>query len=102
MNPRELEILAILMKSEEGLTSGQVVNNSNGLSQSTVQTVLRKLAKMGLIEMTGVAYSGNVLSRTWKPTALAEEKILEYAATTLGEFKGIISKEKMIEAIYGE
>lgn len=102
MNPRELEILIILMKSEESLTSNQIVNVGNELSQSTVQTVLRKLLKAGLVEVTGVTYSGNVLSRTWKPSDTAEKKILEYVAEELGGLKDLIPREKMMKAIYGE
>lgn len=102
MNPRELEILIILMKSKESLTSSQIANIRDELSQSTVQTVLRKLLKAGLVEVTGVTHSGNVLSRQWKQSAIAEEKILEHVAKEVGELKDIIPREKMMKAIYGK
>ena len=50
INPRELEILNILWNSEEPMTSSQIVNVGDMLSQSTVQTVLRKLLKAKLVE----------------------------------------------------
>ena len=41
LNPRELDVLNILWKSEEAMTSTDIVNEMRGLTQSTVIAVLR-------------------------------------------------------------
>lgn len=99
INPRELEILNILWNSEEPMTSSQIVNVGDMLSQSTVQTVLRKLLKAKLVEVTGVTYSGNVLSRTYKPSEASREVILQKFVEDYNGFRNIISKETLIAAM---
>lgn len=99
INPRELEILNILWNSEEPMTSSQIVNVGDMLSQSTVQTVLRKLLKAKLVEVTGVTYSGNVLSRTYKPSEASREVILQKFVEDYNGFRNIISKETLVAAM---
>lgn len=72
LNPRELDVLNILWKSEEAMTSTDIVNEMRGLTQSTVIAVLRKLLKDDLVEVCGVTHSGKVLSRTYRPTEMEE------------------------------
>ena len=99
INPRELEILNILWSSEEPLTSTQISTVGQGLSQSTIQAVLRKLLKAGLVEVTGVTYSGNVLSRTYKPTDRSKEAILEHFTNDYSLFNKVISKDSLLSAL---
>ncbi len=99
INPRELEILNILWNSEEPMTSSQIVNVGDMLSQSTVQTVLRKLLKAKLVEVTGVTYSGNVLSRTYKPSEASRDVILQKFVDDYNGFRNIISKETLVAAM---
>ena len=73
IHPRENEILNILAGSEEAMTSADIVEKGNRLSQSTVQAVLRKLLKDGLVSVEGITHSGNALSRTYRPTEKARE-----------------------------
>lgn len=99
INPRELEILNILWNSEEPMTSSQIVNVGDMLSQSTVQTVLRKLLKAKLVEVTGVTYSGNVLSRTYKPSETSRDVILQKFVDDYNGFRNIISKKTLVAAM---
>ena len=99
INPRELEILNILWNSEEPMTSSQIVNVGDMLSQSTVQTVLRKLLKAKLVEVTGVTYSGNVLSRTYKPSETSRDVILQKFVDDYNGFRNIISKGTLVAAM---
>lgn len=99
INPRELEILNILWNSEEPMTSSQIVNVGDMLSQSTVQTVLRKLLKAKLVEVTGVTYSGNVLSRTYKPSETSRDVILQKFVDDYNGFRNIISKKTLLAAM---
>ena len=99
IHPRELEILNILWNSEKALTSSDIVEEGNRLSQSTVQAVLRKLLKEGLIEVDGVTHSGNVLSRTYRPTEESRDVITKQFVKNYSGISSIVSKEGIFAAM---
>lgn len=43
ISQREREVLGIMYTADQALTSSQIVNLGNGMTQSTVQAVLRRL-----------------------------------------------------------
>lgn len=99
LNPRELDVLNILWRSEEAMTSTDIVNEMRGLTQSTVIAVLRKLLKEGLVEVDGVTHSGKVLSRTYRPTAASKEIIMDNFAADYASFKDVIAQSDICAAI---
>ncbi|MCI9319065.1 MAG: BlaI/MecI/CopY family transcriptional regulator [Lachnospiraceae bacterium] len=99
MNPRELDVLNILWKSDEPMTSTDIVNEQKGLTQSTVIAVLRKLLKDELVEVSGVTHSGKVLSRTYRPTEASREIILENFQNDYRNFCNVIPKSTLCAAI---
>lgn len=102
IHPRELEILNILWGSDRALTSMDIVEAGKGLSQSTVQTVLRKLLKEGIVSVEGVVHSGNVLSRTYRPTELSKDLVLKQYVKQYQEISNIVSKDEIIKALKEE
>jgi len=99
IHPRELEILNILWNSDEALTSSDIVEAGNRLSQSTVQAVLRKLLKDGLVLVDGVTHSGNVLSRTYKPAESSREIITNQFVNNYSDIQNIVSKQSIFAAM---
>lgn len=99
LNQRELDVLNILWKSEDAMTSTDIVNEMRGLTQSTVIAVLRKLLKDEYVEVCGVTHSGKVLSRTYRPTEASREVILNNFATDYANFQNVISKSDICAAI---
>ncbi len=99
LNPRELDVLNILWKSGEAMTSTDIVNEMRGLTQSTVIAVLRKLLKEGLVEVDGVTHSGKVLSRTYRPTEASRDIIMDNFATDYANFKNVITQSDICAAI---
>lgn len=100
LNRRELDVLNILWKkSDEALTSTDIVNEQKGLTQSTVIAVLRKLLKEDLVEVTGVTHSGKVLSRTFCPTENSRDVIMNNFKSNYSNFKNIIFKSDICAAI---
>lgn len=99
IHPRELEILNILWGSDKALTSMDIVEAGKGLSQSTVQAVLRKLLKDGLVGVEGVTHSGNVLSRTYRPTEKSKEVVLQQFVEQYKGISNIVSKDEVIKAL---
>ena len=101
LNTRELDVLNILWKTNEEMTSTDIVNGQKGLTQSTVIAVLRKLTKEHLVEVVGVTHSGKVLSRTYRPTAESREVIMRNFAEDYANFKNVIPKSDLCAAILG-
>lgn len=99
IHPRELEILNILWGSDNALTSTEIVDAGKGLSQSTVQAVLRKLPKDGLVEVDGITHSGNVLSRTYRQTEKSREAVLRQFIEQYKGISNIVSKDEVIKAL---
>lgn len=100
LNPRELDVLNVLWKkSDEALTSTDIVNEQRGLTQSTVIAVLRKLLQDNLVEVAGVTHSGKVLSRTYRPTEESKNVILQNFAEQYSHFKNVVSKTQLFDAI---
>lgn len=99
LNPRELEILNILWSSEVSMTSVDIIEQGHRLSQSTVQAVLRKLLKAGLVEVTGSTHSGNVLSRLFKPTEESREVIKNQFVESYTAIEHVVSKHSVIAAM---
>lgn len=92
LNPRELEVLKILHENERALTSTEIVNSGEELTQSTVQAVLRKLLAAELVEVQGVTHSGNVLSRTFGATSKSKEVLTEKFLGDIRSSHSIIDK----------
>ena len=99
LNTRELDILNILWNSGVPMTSSDIVNAGRGLSQSTVQTVLRKLLNANLVKVSGITHSGNVLSRQYEPEASSKNIILHQFLEDYRNFSNIISKEELLTSI---
>lgn len=99
IHPRELEILNILWGSDKALTSMDIIEAGKGLSQSTVQAVLRKLLKDGLVEVEGITHSGNVLSRTYRPTEKSKEVVLQQFVEQYKGISNIVSNGEVIKAL---
>ncbi len=99
MNPRELDVLNILWKAEEPMMATDIVNEGQGLTQSTVTAVLRKLLHAKLVEVVGVTHSGKVLSRTYRPTESSKEIILKDFTENYTYFSNIISKSTLVAAL---
>lgn len=97
MNEREKNVLNILWGSDNPMTSSDIVNQHQNLTQSTVIAVLRKLLKMGLVEVVGVTHSGKVLSRTYRPSANSKQYVIK---ALLEEFKmvsNIVTLKELME-----
>ncbi len=99
MNPRELDVLSILWKSKDPMMATDIVNAGDGLTQSTVTAVLRKLLRAKLVEVVGVTHSGKVLSRTYRPTEESRDVVLKGFTDNYSSFSSIISKSSLFAAI---
>lgn len=99
INPRELDILKILYSSDQALTVTQIVNTREELTQSIVQTAIRKLLAAELIDVQGIAYSGNVLSRKFGPTEKSREVIFQRFLDSYRDYKCIIGFRTAVEGM---
>ena len=91
---REIQILNILWNADTELTSTDIVEAGERLSQSTVQAVLRKLLAQEIVEVASITHSGNVLSRAYRPTAKSRELALLQIEDYVNSMAHLIGDEK--------
>lgn len=99
LNDREFDVLNILWKIQEPMTSTDIVNEMRGLTQSTVIAVLRNLLKNNLVEVSGVTHSGKVLSRTYRPTEKSREVILNDFVELYERFSAVVPADQLVKEI---
>ena len=99
LNDREFDVLNILWKIQEPMTSTDIVNEMRGLTQSTVIAVLRNLLKNNLVEVSGVTHSGKVLSRTYRPTEKSKEVILNDFVELYERFRAVVPADQLVQEI---
>lgn len=75
LKEKEFNIMWILLNTEEPLTASQIASKDESFTVNIVQAILRKLLKMGLVEVSDIVYSRNVLSRTFAATEKSTEII---------------------------
>jgi predicted transcriptional regulator len=73
LTKREKEIMEVLWASPKSLVASEIAKEGGGMSLNTVQAILRKLLKNGLIKVNEIVYSGTVLSRSYIPTISPEK-----------------------------
>ena len=73
---RDLDILQILWNASDSMTALEIVKQYPELTMNTVQAVLRKLLKEGLIKINRIVYSGTVLSRSFASVISPEEFVI--------------------------
>lgn len=77
------------------MIASEIVNQKEDLQINTVQAALRSLIKKKYIEVADIVYSGNVLSRCYKPIISKEE----YVSTTCMEIQQMSSAHSMLAAL---
>lgn len=100
LNLRDIEVLKILNMSETALTCSQIVNKGMGLTQSTVQAVIRKLLADELVEVQNFTYSGNVLSRAFGATKKSKERIKEYLVAEFEGFSNLVDRQAVVAGLF--
>lgn len=98
---KELLVLNTLCSKGEPMTSLDIVCANPGLSQSTVQTTLRKLLEKKLVMVCGTVHSSNVMARTFVVTDAAREEVLLHFVESYGQIKRIVPVQKAIIALVG-
>lgn len=99
LNPREFDILNILWSADREMTSTDIADEMDGLTQSTVLAVLRRLLKGGFVDIVGVTHSGKVLSRTYRPTEKSKEILLDSFLELYSSFANIVEPELIASKI---
>lgn len=98
MNMRELQVLNILFSTNEPMSATDITMHQ-GLTQSTVTAVVRKMLNEGYVEVTGYGRSGKVLSRMYKPTSKAKDAVKEYFGSLYKTCEAIVSLDELFNHI---
>lgn len=75
---RENEIMEIFWHTSKPLSANDVYNAEPDLSKNTIQAVLRKLLKMNYLEVAGIGYNKNSLTREFKASISQSEYLSNF------------------------
>lgn len=100
LNRNDICVFTTIYKSETPVTATQIQNSIGGTPQSSIQATIRKLLALELVEVKGVAYSGNVLSRTFCATEKSKALIEEMVIEELEKFNGIIDRTRIVGSLF--
>lgn len=96
---RDLDILQILWNASDSMTALEIVKQHPELTMNTVQAVLRKLLKEGLIKINRIVYSGTVLSRSFTSVISPEEFVILQMKENIKEIS-TINKKSFVSALF--
>ncbi|MBD5459913.1 MAG: hypothetical protein HDR26_03065 [Lachnospiraceae bacterium] len=92
INPKESEVLKILLRSEKPLSLPTILSSHPSLIKSTVAAALAKLLKENMIEVVGIEHSGKAICRTYRPTQKSRETFLQNFTDFYSDIMDIIPK----------
>lgn len=108
LTKRENEIMEIFWRSEKPLSSNDICLEAPHISKNTVQAVIRKLLSMNFIEIAGLGYNKNALTREFSPCIsqaeyfdnfLVRDTSFELAANFIRRTEDINELEQLEELI---
>lgn len=68
LTKKEQEIMDVLWNNSKEMSANDIKNAAPELNSCTIQQVIQKLLKKGIIEIAGIGYTKNALTRTYSPT----------------------------------
>lgn len=98
LTSRQFEILNILWDADHPLLASEIAE-LHSLHINTVQTVIKKLIKLGYVEIADIVHSMNVLARIYKPV-ISKEDYLNIISQEIGESH--FSEESLIALVKKE
>ena len=96
---RELLVINTLCAAGHPMTVQDMVDAHHRVSQSTIQSVVRKLLEKGLLQVTGVTHCSNVLARTFDVTEEARKEVIQYILEEYQQIRSVISVSEAIMAM---
>lgn len=87
LSKRELDIMESLWEAEQPLSANDILSRIPDITMNTIQPNLKKLMKKGFIEVSGVGYTKNSITRQFMPLISQSKYISKYLnKTTLLDF----------------
>lgn len=78
LSKRELDIMEVLWSSEKPLSANDILHAIPDITMNTIQPNLKKLMKKGYIEVSGVGYTKNSITRQFSPLITQATYISRY------------------------
>ncbi len=98
---KEYEVFKIIHSAGKPLIASEIVKCGD-ISINTVQAILKKLHKKGLIKVSDIVYSGTVLSRSYVPGDNAQKLLVNMFVEQYHRYAGFLEVENLINALLEE
>lgn len=102
LTQREIDVLNVLWNAEKPMVASEIAKTNEALSINTVQAVLRDLLQKGIVEVADIVYSGKVLSRSYRATAISRKQMSEQFASRYKELTKGIPPSMLFAAMFEE
>lgn len=99
LNKKEHEILNTIMHAEGPVNVTEIIKARPALTTNIVQPTIRKLLKLGLIEVADIVIERNILSRRFQPSADAPTIIQKMFVDEYLQFSSLVSKSSLFSAL---
>jgi predicted transcriptional regulator len=96
---REYDIYKIVHNAGKPIVASEVVSQREDLTINTVQAVLKKLLRMGLIKVGKIVYSGTVLARAYVPADEAPDILARMFKELYIQYSDFVDKDRVIDKI---
>lgn len=102
LTKKAAHVLGILLEAERPMIASEIVASDASLNINTVQNVIRSLLKVGYIEIADIVYSGNVLCRSYRVTAVARQSCVQEFVSQFQNLRKTIPAPVIFSALMEE
>ncbi len=99
LNEKEHEILYTILHAEEPLTVAQIIKHHPEMTANIVQPAIRKLLKLGLIEVADIVMDRNIFSRSFQPASGSSDIIRRMFMDEYIRFSRLVSGQTLLSAM---
>jgi len=99
LNSKEHDILYTLLQAEGPISVAQIIKEHPEMTANIVQPAIRKLMKLGVIEVADISIDRNIFSRRFRPTASATTVIQKMFIDEYMQFRKLVSGPSLFCAL---
>ncbi|MDE6053444.1 MAG: MarR family transcriptional regulator, partial [Lachnospiraceae bacterium] len=99
LNAKEYDILDTILHSEDPVSVAEIMRSHPDFTSNIVQPAVRKMLKLGLIEVAEISVDGNIFSRRFKPAPTASNTIQKMFVDDYLQFSRLVSGQSLLSAM---
>ena len=99
LNAKEYDILDTILHSGDPVSVAEIMKIHPDFTSNIVQPAVRKMLKLGLIEVAEISVDGNIFSRRFKPAPTVSNTIQKMFVDDYLQFSRLVSGQSLLSAM---